>query len=173
MKNIIKIVALIALSIATLTVSAQTKPQKLGHIETEKLIKLMPEMTAAEKTLQAKRDDVVKESTNLREQFQKMIAEYQEKQATYTDVVRKAKEQEIQEYQMRIQRFEELAGNELQKSQQELIQPVMDKALKAIKEVAKEKGFTYIFDMSAGTILYAAENSEDILPLVKAKLGIQ
>ena len=29
-----------------------------------------------------------------------------------------------------------------------------------------------IFDMNAG-ILYAAENSQDVLPLVKKKLGLQ
>ncbi|MGL5682378.1 MAG: OmpH family outer membrane protein [Marinifilaceae bacterium] len=173
MKNILKIVAIVAFSIATLTVSAQTKTQKLGHIETEKLLKIMPEMIAAEKTLQTKRDDVIKESNSLREQYQKMITEYQEKQPTYTDVVRKAKEQEIMEYQQRIQRFEELAGNELQKSQQDLIQPIMDKALKAIKDVAKENGYTYVFDMSAGSILYSADNADDLLPLVKTKLGIK
>ena len=53
-----------------------------------------------------------------------------------------------------------------------LMQPVMEKALNAIKEVGKENGFTYIFDMNAG-ILYAAENSQDVLPLVKKKLGLQ
>lgn len=49
----------------------------------------------------------------------------------------------------------------------------MTKATNAIKEVAKENGFTYIFDMSSGAILFASETSEDILPLVKKKLGIQ
>ena len=46
-------------------------------------------------------------------------------------------------------------------------------ALNAIKEVGKENGFTYVFDLSAGGILYFADNTEDILPLVKKKLGLQ
>ena len=73
----------------------------------------------------------------------------------------------------RIQKFEELAMNKLQKAREELFEPVMTKATNAIKEVAKENGFTYIFDMSSGAVLFASETSEDILPLVKKKLGIQ
>lgn len=73
----------------------------------------------------------------------------------------------------RIQKFEEIAMNEFKKAQDELLQPIMDKAHKAIQDVAKENSFTYIFDMNSGAILYASETSEDILPLVKKKLGIQ
>lgn len=172
MKNTMRLLVLVAFVVATMGVSAQS-PVKLGHIETEKLIKAMPEMTAAEKTLQAKQDEVVKEMTNLREQFQKLVTDYTQNQKTYSDVIRSSKEQEIQQLQQRIQSFEEVATNELQKSKTDLMQPIMDKALNAIKEVGKEKGFTYVFDMSSGVLLFAAENSEDILPLVKAKLGIQ
>lgn len=173
MKNTIKLFVLVAFLIAAMSVSAQQKPIKLGHIETQKLLTAMPEFGETQKALQAKQDEVMKESQNLRDQFQKMVAEYQEKSKTYSDVMRATKEQEMNDMSQRIQRFEEIAGNELQKSQTDLMQPVIEKATNAIKEVGKEKGFTYIFDMGSGAILYAAESSEDILPLVKAKLGIQ
>lgn len=159
--------------VAALSVSAQQRPLKLGHIESSKLIAAMPEMAEAQKKLQAKQDEVQKESQNLREQYQKLITEYTQNQKTYSDIIRTSKEQEINELGQRIQKFEELAMNELQKSRDEVLQPVMDKATNAIKEVAKENGFTYIFDMNSGAIVYAAETSEDILPLVKKKLGIQ
>jgi outer membrane protein len=54
-----------------------------------------------------------------------------------------------------------------------LIQPVMDKARNAIDEVAKEKGLIYVFDLSQGNPVYTSPESLDLLPLVKAKLGIQ
>lgn len=162
-----------AFMVAALSVSAQQRPLKLGHIESSKLIAAMPEMAEAQKKLQAKQDEVQKESQNLREQYQKLITEYTQNQKTYSDIIRTSKEQEINELGQRIQKFEELAMNELQKSRDEVLQPVMDKATNAIKEVAKENGFTYIFDMNSGAIVYAAETSEDILPLVKKKLGIQ
>lgn len=173
MKSTMKWLLMAAFMVAALSVSAQQRPLKLGHIESSKLIAAMPEMAEAQKKLQAKQDEVQKESQNLREQYQKLITEYTQNQKTYSDIIRTSKEQEINELGQRIQKFEELAMNELQKSRDEVLQPVMDKATNAIKEVAKENGFTYIFDMNSGAIVYAAETSEDILPLVKKKLGIQ
>ena len=43
----------------------------------------------------------------------------------------------------------------------------------AINAVAKEKGYSYIFDSTPGGTLIFAQESDDILPLVKAKLGIK
>ena len=99
--------------------------------------------------------------------------DYAQNSKTYSDVIRTSKEQELQELRTRIQRFQETAMNELDKAQQSLMQPITEKAMNAIKEVAKENGYTYIFDLSAGPILYTSESSQDILPLVKKKLGIQ
>ena len=52
-----------------------------------------------------------------------------------------------------------------------LLKPIRDKIQAAIDEVAKENGYTYIFDRSVGIILYA-EDSTDISGLVRAKLGM-
>ena len=169
MKNVIKLFVLVALSLGAMSVSAQTK---LGYIDTQKLIQAMPEWTEAQKQFQAKQDEVDKEMTNLREQFQTKSAEFSEKEKTYSEVIRASKEQELQELYQRIQRFQEIAMTELDKTQKSLMQPVMDKALNAIKAGGKENGFTYIFELNAG-ILYVAETADDILPLVKKKLGLQ
>lgn len=170
MKNMIKLFVVAVFTMAAMSVSAQVK---LGHIETQKLIQAMPEMAAAQKTLQDKQTEVEKELTNMKEQFQAKLTEYSEKANTYSDMIRASKEQELQELQQRIQRFQEMAVSDLEKSQKDLMQPIMDKALNAIKEVGKENGFSYIYDMSAGVILFAAENTIDVLPLVKKKLGLQ
>ena len=169
MKNTIKVFVLVALTLAAMSVSAQVK---LGHIETQKLIQAMPEWTAAQKTFEEEQKKVNTELNSLREQFQTKLAEYSEKMKTYSEAMRATTEEELQGLQQRIQRFQETAMAQLEKTQNDLMQPVMEKALNAIKEVGKENGFTYIFDMNAG-ILYAAENSQDVQPLVKKKLGLQ
>ncbi len=161
-----------AFAVAAMGVSAQI-PVKLGHIESSKLMQAMPEVAEAQKTLQARQDEVRKESENLREQYGKLMEDYGQNSKNYSDIVRSSKEQEIGQLRERIGQFEELAMQELERVQQELMQPVMEKATQAIKDVAKENGFTYIFDMNSGSILYAAENSTDILPLVLTKLGLQ
>jgi len=60
----------------------------------------------------------------------------------------------------------------LQKKQNELLQPIIDKAKSAIEKVAKANGYSMILDSRQGILLYAAA-TEDILPLVKKELGIK
>lgn len=170
MKNMIKLVAVVAFLLTAMGVSAQVK---LGHIETQKLIQAMPEMTSARKTMETKQAEIEKELTNMQEQFKVKLDEYSKNGKTMSDVIRASKEQELQELQQRIQSFQQIAMDNLEKTQAELMQPIMDKALNAIKAVGKENGFTYIFDMSQGGILFNADNTEDVLPLVKKKLGLQ
>ena len=49
--------------------------------------------------------------------------------------------------------------------------PIIDKARKAIDEVAVSKNYTYVFDSSVGVLLYA-KDTEDVMADVKAKLGL-
>ncbi|MGB0177823.1 MAG: OmpH family outer membrane protein, partial [Owenweeksia sp.] len=67
------------------------------------------------------------------------------------------------------------AQEDLQQKQVELLTPIIEKATKAVQDVAKENGFTYILDSSPSkaVVIFAADNSEDVMPKVKAKLGIQ
>ena len=158
MKNMMKWIAVIAFVCSAMGVSAQVK---LGHIETQKLIQAMPEMAKARETMEAKQSEIERELTNMQEQFKAKFEEYSKNGKTMSDVIRAAKEQELQELQQRIQSFQQIAREK------------MEKAMNAIKEVGKENGFTYIFDLSQGGILYFADQTEDVLPLVKRKLGLQ
>mgnify|MGYP000660335397 CR=1 FL=1 len=54
----------------------------------------------------------------------------------------------------------------------EIQKHLLEKAQNAINEVAEENNYTYIFDISLGSIVYGKE-SKDIMPLVKTKLGIE
>ena len=70
----------------------------------------------------------------------------------------------------RIQTFTSSAESDLQLKQIEMLKPFQEKLIEAIKIVAKENGYTYIFDKN--TVLYYSD-SEDITNKVKAKLGIK
>jgi outer membrane protein len=89
-----------------------------------------------------------------------------------TDIVKEAKIKEIQDLEVRIQQFQQSSQESIQQKRNEVLSPLLEKAQNAINEVAVDNGYTYIFDISLGTIVYGQE-SKDIMPLVKAKLGIQ
>lgn len=170
MKNMMKLVAVAAFVLAAMSVSAQVK---LGHINTQELIQAMPEVARANDTLEMKQAAVEKELTNMQEQLKTKTDEYSKNAASMTEVIRASKEQELNDLYGRIQSFQQIAMQDLEATQRRLMQPIMDKVLNAIKAVGKENGYTYIFDLSAGGLLYFAETADDVMPLVKKKLGLQ
>ena len=170
MKNMIKLVAVAAFVLAAMSVSAQVK---LGHINTQELIQAMPETAEARKTLETKQTEIENELTNMQESFRTKLEEYSKSAETMSDVIRASKEQELNDLYGRIQSFQQIAMSDLEATQRRLMQPIMDKVLNAIKAVGKENGYTYIFDLSAGGVLYFAETADDVMPLVKKKLGLQ
>ena len=167
MKNMMKLMVLLAFIFTAMGVSAQVK---LGHIDIQKLIPTLPETVAAQKQLETKQAEIEKELVSMQEAFQAKVAEYEKNAKTYSEVVLANKQQELHEMQQRIIRFREIATNELQKTQQDLMNPIINKVMEAIKAVGKENGFSYIFDVA--TLVFMSDNSEDVLPLVKKKLGI-
>ncbi len=175
MKQTLSILAIILFVVAGMNLNAQTA-YKFGHIKSQELMQSLPESDLAQKSLEA-------EQKSLKDQMELMNVEYNNKANDYvtndklpagdpkrwSELVKADKEKEIQGLQQRIQEFQQNAQEQLQTKQSELYKPILEKVDKAIKEVAKENKFTYIFDVN--TLLYFSEESIDITSMVKAKLA--
>jgi outer membrane protein len=85
--------------------------------------------------------------------------------------VRATKEDEINSIQQRIETFRQQAQENLSKEETKQFQPIIDKVKKAITDVAKEQGLIYVFEVNG--LLYHSDQSIDLLPLVKKKLGLK
>lgn len=70
-----------------------------------------------------------------------------------------------------IQEFQQSAQENIRKKEAELLKPIIEKAKTAIGQVAKESGYSYIFDSSVAGFLYKPDG-DNVLPKVKTKLGI-
>jgi len=160
------------LAIAVIFVALAVNAQKFGHITAELLLQDMPEYDSAQVKLQELNKTYELEIERIQVEINKKIEEFQQTEATMSQLIKEAKASEVQEMQARLQNFAQTAQQDLQQQQMVMIQPVMDKARKAIEEVAKENGLLYVFDMSQGNPVYASEESLDMLPLVKAKMGL-
>lgn len=97
---------------------------------------------------------------------------YQERQEGWSQQIRESEMNQIQDMNKRIMEYQQSAQKQLQDRNEELFKPIVDRAKAAIAEVAKENGYSYIFDSAVGALLYQ-EDSDDILPLVKKKLGLK
>jgi outer membrane protein len=133
----------------------------------------MPEKEQAQKQIQAKAMEFDKGIKEMQAEWQRLGQAYVKERETLSEVMRSTKEKQIQDLQNKMQNYDQYAQQEIQKLQSELFKPIYDKAMKAIKDVAEENNFTYIFDVSSGVVLYHSNDSKDVTPLVKAKLGIQ
>lgn len=144
---------------------------KFGHIDSNEILGLMPETDSLQNELKAYADYLDQQLNTMAQEYQSKIAEYQNAQATMSDLIRQTKEKEITDLQGRIQAFQASADQDLAAKQAELFNPLIEKVKNAITEVAKENNYSYIFDVGTGAILFY-ENGDNILPLVKKKLGI-
>jgi outer membrane protein len=153
-------------------VPARSQNLKFGHINSQELLTAMPESDSAQAKIEKLAADYDQQLEEMNVELNKKYDEYLTNRDNYTDLIRQTKEADIQEMQQRVQNFQQVAQQDLQQQQQQLIQPVLEKANNAIKEVAKENGFVYIFDVSRGNPVYFSDQSIDILPLVRTKLGL-
>ena len=163
-----KITFLALLSILTLSTIAQNK---FGYINAQEILLLMPEYKAAGTELESFTKTLEAQLGAMNAEYQQSGQEYQANEATYTDLIKQDKVAEITGLEQRIQTFQQNAQQSLQKKEQELLEPILAKARKAIEDVATEGNYTYIFDKSIGSILYA-KDSENVLALVKKKLNL-
>lgn len=144
--------------------------KKTGYINANELMESMPEAKKADSAYQKFSQELEDQLEVMYKEYQTKIKDYDGKSATWSEAVRETKEKELRDLQNRIQEFQQGAEAKVGKRRQDLFKPVLEKAQNAIKAVGTEGGYDYIFDGSQ--LLYAKEG-ENIMPLVKAKLGIK
>lgn len=146
---------------------------KVGYINTNELWSLMPEKQAADLELKKMEDQMVAYYQEEQKTFEAGVAAYVNDSASMTELVKKQTLQKLQQQQENIQSLPEQANQELQKKQEELYAPIREKMQKAIDEVAEENGYDYILDAAYGNIVYAKNEGDNLIGLVKNKLGLK
>jgi len=170
MRHFLSVITFSLLLFVGASASAQTL--KFGHIDFQGLIQSMPEFDMAQKGLAKMQSDLESQLGIMQKEYQTKGQEYVTlvKQANVTDAIRQAKEADIQSLQERISTFQQQAQDNLQKENSKQMQPVVEKARKALAEVAKEKGLVYVFDVNS-ILYFDASQSIELLSAVKTKLG--
>ncbi len=145
--------------------------QKFGVVNTQDLTTNLPEMKEAQTQFEASVKKYQAEETNLRAEFEKKVKELETMEESTPQAIKDRRIAEVQELQGKIQQFQQAAQQDLQRQQEQLMAPIQQKVMTAIKSVGAEGGFTMIFENPLP--LYTGTDVVDVTPLVKAKLGIQ
>jgi len=173
MKRFISIAVLITV-IALAGQSAMAQSFKFGHINSDELIQTMPEYDSATVKLEKYRKELVNALELMSVELNTKNEAYQKESKNLSDIVKQTKEQELIDMNKRIQDFQANAQTQLQNKQTEVFQPIYVKVDKAIKDVGKENGFFYVFDVAKGALLYFDDTkSINVMALVKTKLGLK
>jgi len=168
MKTTIKKAALIIAATGCLTVA---QAQKIAHIRLDSLVGLMPETKTAKDVAQNYLKGIEQELGAMQGEFENKYKDYLEKEATMSELLKKNKQEDLQQLQKRIEDFRGQAQQDYQRKYAELTAPIMDKAKKGIDAVAKEGGYKYVMDTSLeNTSVLYSEPADDILAAVKKKL---
>ncbi len=177
MRKLVK-VAVVAIGILFSAGMAQAQ-QKFAHIDAAEILKAMPEMKTADANLQTFTKQKQASLEQMDGERQRKVQAYQDKAKTLSEAnkAQVGKELEtmgkdIQDLEKRLMEAQQKAQQELGTKQGELYQPIYQKVENAIKAVAKEKGYAYVFDVSQSGVVYF-DGGDNLNTAVKAKLGIK
>lgn len=146
--------------------AAQTK---IGYISSQELVSIMPETKKADTNLLEYRNALIQSATEKQNAFYAAIEKFNKDSASYTEAQKQVKRAELTKMGQDLGGEEERIQQQLQERQQQLIAPINKKAYDAVQAVAKENGYTYVFEREA---LLVCPPGDDIIELVAKKLGI-
>ncbi len=159
------------------TATPTKKPHRIGYTNLELVLSYMPEAQQVESELRTYEKKIL-EQLNIKQAYlQTKIEEYTElkQQGKLSPVQEEERRKEIMRLDEEIKRFQEESEQSYLKKKVELLQPIIDKLQKTIRELAEAEGYDYILNNSnssgVATILYGPQ-SEDVTEKLLRRLGI-
>lgn len=147
--------------------------QKYGHVNLGNLLAEMPEVDAGSKQLEAYQ-------TQLVEALRVKVTDWEKRYKALESQVTQLPPNEVREKeeilvteQRGLLEQEQAITVEVNKKRTAIMGPIINKVQVAIETIGAEKGYTMIFDTSIPNVVLYVSETEDLIPLVKAKLGIE
>jgi len=169
-KTIIPFLIILTLLLTNFKSEAQSK-LKIGYIDSNELLMLMPERDSLKVVFEEYVKTLQNQFAVMSNEFDTKYNDYITNEAKFSELIKRTKTEELKDLKKRIDDYQLNAQTDLENMEDELFSPIVLKATKAIEDVAKENAFTYVIDVSSRALLYY-ESGENILPLVKKKLGL-
>ena len=147
---------------------------KYGHMNYGNLLEQIPELKSGNTQLETYRNQLVKQGQDRAAKWEKEVQEFQKKaqDGLLTGLQIKQAEEKLGKEQKALTAMEKDVIDKVTKKRNEILKPILDRVDVAVKAVGKENGYAMIFDSSLYNFILSAEDSDDVTPLVKNKLGL-
>jgi len=165
MKKILVILVGAGLISFSSSVIAQTT-LKIGHVDINLILNSLPQRDSAALIMEKETKAVQSQYEEMTVEYNKLFDDYEKSASSLSQVIKKAKETELLDKQKRLEQFQQDATAKLDKRNADLLKPIIDKILKAVDKVAADNGFTYILDVSKGSVVFTSKDSQSINSMV-------
>ena len=163
-----KLIGLLLLLIFLQNINAQ----KYGYLNKEELYMSMPDYDSATVQVEKLRKEFENQLAAMQNELSIKTASLNNESANISEFLRKNRQEELNNLNVRIQLFSVKATSQLEDKKNQFLQPIIARVDNAIKAVAEEQGFIFVID--GGQLFYTDEKKcTNILPLVKAKLAVR
>ncbi|MCX6137390.1 MAG: OmpH family outer membrane protein [Ignavibacteriales bacterium] len=160
-RGIAVLTAIIGLALVAQPVSAQVK---LGYVNSETILKELPEAKEAQQKLETIvkgwQDELEKMSKDLQAKYE----DYQKKSAMWTEAAKQAEQKKLIDQEQKVNQYRtDKFGQqgELAMQREKMMTPIREKILRTIEVVAKDQQVSFMFDKAGDVLLLYADKSAD------------
>ncbi len=156
---------LILAGVALAASVAFAQAPRLSYVDSEKIINDLPEAQVAQKELEGVFKQWQDELQKMSDDLQKGVEEYQKKEAVLAAAAKESKQKELADLQQRAREFQAQKfgqNGEAQQLRDKKLAPIREKILRSIEAVAKEEGFSFVFDKANDILLLYADAKYDL-----------
>ncbi len=146
---------------------------KIGHINSEAIMKELPEAIDAQRSLDALVAQWEQELQKMQNDWKAKFDDYDKKKLILTDQTRAEREKELRDLDQNIQDYRNKKfgqNGELFQKQNEVMKPIQNKIFKVLEDIAKEDGYDYVFDKSGEILLLYANEKNDLTQKVLSRM---
>jgi outer membrane protein len=122
---------------------------KIGYVNSSKILQEFSEAQDAQKKIDAFQQRIQDSIEVFGKEYQGKLKEYQQKEGLMTDQAKKAAQQELMLLEQNFKEFQDRKlsrDGELAQFTAKLLDPIKEKVLKIIAQIAKDEKITFMFD---------------------------
>ena len=148
---------------------------KIGYVDSDAIMDKLPDAQDAKQKLDAFVQEWQAELNKIENTWKTKYDDYEKRKLIMTDQTRAETEAELVKLEKQVSDYREKkfgTNGEMFQKQDELMKPVQNKVFSAIKDVAQEEDYDYVFDRSGDILLLYAKDKYDITVKVLNKLKL-
>lgn len=146
---------------------------RIAFINSDEILAQMPGIDKAKAEVNDLNTKYKNELQLMQNEYNKKYSDFISYQTSMAENIRLRRMQELYELEQQINKFMEVAQNDVLSREEELLTPLRTSLKEVIYQVGIEDNFVCIYDLANPTILFVTPNAIDITALVKARLGIK